>query len=98
VSSCSGITATGRSKPAHALNNPNISKLRPKKTGLTSFLRPYSSNKLNLWPAAGSGELPFGSPIYESDWVINQGYTAKHPEIDITRPLDVAQGTQVHTP
>ncbi len=47
--------------------------------------------------AARNGELPLGSPVYEKDWVISQGFHAKHPEIDIARPIGVALGTSIHT-
>jgi len=43
------------------------------------------------------GLLPTGNPVWEADWVITQGYSAKHPEIDIARPLEVAEGTNIHT-
>ncbi|NWJ96148.1 MAG: M23 family metallopeptidase [Chloroflexi bacterium] len=39
---------------------------------------------------------PSGNPIWETDWVISQGYSAKHPEIDLARPITVAQGTNIH--
>ncbi len=51
----------------------------------------------NSLTAAKTGELPVGSPVYEDDWVISQSYSAKHPEIDIARPLAVSLGTKVHT-
>jgi hypothetical protein len=44
-----------------------------------------------------TGDLPTGNPIWETDWVISQGYSAKHPEIDLARPLPVAEGTSIHT-
>ncbi len=43
------------------------------------------------------GDIPVGNPVWEADWVITQGYSAKHPEIDIARPLAVAEGTNIHT-
>ncbi len=42
-------------------------------------------------------DMPLGSPVYEDDWVITQGYSAKHPEIDIARPANLALGTNIHT-
>ncbi len=47
--------------------------------------------------AVNAGELPVGSPVFEKDWVITQGFSTKHPEIDIARPLEVALGTSIHT-
>lgn len=48
-------------------------------------------------PKATAGDFPAGNPVYEADWVITQGFSAKHPEIDIARPLLVAEGTNIHT-
>jgi hypothetical protein len=42
-------------------------------------------------------DLPTGNPVWETDWVITQGFTPKHPEVDIARPLPVAEGTNIHT-
>ena len=47
--------------------------------------------------AVKAGELPVGSPVYEADWVITQGFGPKHPEIDIARPAEVALGTNIHS-
>ncbi|HEX2913391.1 MAG TPA: peptidoglycan DD-metalloendopeptidase family protein [Chloroflexia bacterium] len=41
-------------------------------------------------------ELPTGNPVYEMDSVVTQGFNDKHPEIDIARPREVAEGTQIH--
>ena len=57
-------------------------------------LRQREKNQTAL---ASSGEQPIGSPIYEKDWVITQQYSAQHPEIDISRPIAVAEGTSIHT-
>ena len=46
---------------------------------------------------SNSVDMPLGCPVWESDWTITQGYNAKHPEIDIARPLTVAFGTNIHT-
>ena len=46
---------------------------------------------------SNSVDMPLGCPVWESDWTITQGYSAKHPEIDIARPLTVAFGTNIHT-
>jgi hypothetical protein len=44
-----------------------------------------------------SSDIPVGNPVYEDDWVITQGFSARHPEIDIARPANVALGTSIHT-
>jgi murein DD-endopeptidase MepM/ murein hydrolase activator NlpD len=42
-------------------------------------------------------DIPVGNPVWENDMVITQGFTAKHPEVDIARPLSVALGTNIHS-
>lgn len=44
-----------------------------------------------------ANDQPTGSPIYETDWVIAQDYTIKHPEVDMSRPTGTGDNTQIHT-
>lgn len=56
-----------------------------------------SGSNGNVSSSSSSGDQPIGNPVYESDWVITQDFSAKHPEIDIARPAAVSLGTNIHT-
>lgn len=68
-----------------------VDDLRLRETQLQSN-QPSTKNNTDTFQ-----DTPIGSPVYEDDWVITQGYSARHPEIDIARPVSVALGTNIHT-